>query len=53
MRTLSCGPYTVDLFTEAYSQNVFYAVMDQAEAQAVWPLLKEPKPALAAISGVD
>ena len=30
-----------------------YAVMDQAEAQAVWSMLKEPKPALAAVSGVD
>ena len=27
--------------------------MDQDEAQAVWSMLKEPKPALAAISGVD
>ena len=27
--------------------------MDQAEAQAVWSMLKEPKPALAAISGAD
>ena len=53
MQTLNCGPYTVDLFTEANSQTVVYAVMDQAEAQAVWPLLREPKPALAAISGVD
>ena len=53
MRTLSCGPYTVELFMETDSQTVVYAVMDQAEAQAVWPLLKEPKPALAAISGVD
>ena len=53
VRTLSCGPYTVDLFTVADSQTVVYAVMDREEAQAVWPLLKEPKPALAAVSGVD
>ena len=53
MRTLSCGPYTVDLFAAANSQTVVYAVMDQAEAQAVWSMLKEPRPALAAISGVD
>ena len=53
MRTLHCGPYTVELFTAAESQTVVYAVMDQADAQAVWPLLKEPRPALAAISGVD
>ena len=38
---------------EADSQTVVYAVMDREEAQAVWPLLKEPKPALAAVSGVD
>ena len=53
MRTLHCGPYTVDLFAAENSQNVVYAVMDQEEAQAVWSMLKEPKPALAAISGVD
>ena len=53
VRTLSCGPYTVDLFTEANSQTVVYTVMDQADAQAVWPMLKEPRPALAAVSGVD
>ena len=50
---MSCSPYTVDLFTEANSQTVVYAVMDQAEAQAVWSMLKEPKPALAAVSGAD
>ena len=53
MRTLSCGPYTVDLFTEADSQAVVYAVIDREEAQAVWSMLKEPRPTLAAISGVD
>lgn len=53
VRTLNCGPYTVDLFTAADSQPVVYAVMDQAEAQAVWSMLREPKPALAAVSGVD
>ena len=53
VRTLNCGPYTVDLFAEVNSQTVVYVVMDQDEAQAVWPMLKEPKPALAAISGVD
>ena len=51
MRTLRCGPYTVELFTETDCQTVVYAVMDQTEAQAVWSLLREPKPALAAISG--
>ena len=53
VRTLNCGPYTVELFTAVEGQTVVYAVMDQAEAQAVWSMLKEPKPALAAISGVD
>ena len=53
VRTLNCGPYTVDLFAAANSQTVVYAVMDQADAQAVWSMLKKPKPALAAISGVD
>ena len=53
VRTLNCGPYTVELFTAAESQTVVYAVMDQDEAQAVWSVLREPKPALAAISGVD
>ena len=53
VQTLHCGPYTIDLFTAVNSQTVVYAVMDQAEAQAVWAVLKEPKPALAAVSGVD
>ena len=53
VRALHCGPYTVDLFAAGNSQTVVYAVMDQAEAQAVWSMLKEPKPALAVISGVD
>ena len=51
--TLHCGPYTLNLFTETDSQNVVYAVMDQAEARAVWSILEEPRPALAAFSGVD
>ena len=53
VRTLRCGPYTVELFTEADSQTVVYAVMGQAEARAVWSMLKEPRPALATVSGVD
>ena len=53
VRTLHCGPYTVDLFAAIRSQNMVYAVMDQDEAQAVWSMLREPKPALAAVSGVD
>ena len=53
MRTLSCGPYTIKLFMETDSQAVVYAVMDHDVAQAVWSMLEEPKPALAAISSVD
>ena len=53
VRTLNCGPYTVDLFAAVNSQTVVYAVMDQEEARAVWSMLREPKPALAAISGAD
>ena len=53
VRTLHCGPYTIDLFTAVNSQTVVYAVMDQAEARAVWSMLKEPRPALAAVSGVE
>ena len=53
MRTLHCGPYTVDLFAAGNSQTVVYAVMDHDVAQAVWSMLEEPKPALAAISSVD
>ena len=33
MRTLNCGPYTVNLFAEDNSQTVVYAVMDREEAQ--------------------
>lgn len=50
---MNCGPYIIDLFTAGNSQTVVYAVMDQADAQAVWSMLKDPKPALAAVSGVD
>lgn len=53
MQILNCGPYTVSLFTAKTSQNIVYTVMDSEEAQAVWAMLEEPKPALAAISGVD
>lgn len=53
VRTLDCGPYTVELSASVSSQHIVYTVMDLTEAQAVWPLLKEPKPALAAISGAD
>lgn len=47
------GPYTVSLLAEESSQDIVYAVMDGEDAEAVWRLLKAPRPALAAISGVD
>lgn len=53
METLKCGAYTVSLFAEDESRTVVYAVMDGEEAGALWPLLKGPRPVLAAISGVD
>lgn len=53
METLSCGPYTVNLFAAGTSKTVVYIVMGQEDAQTVWAMLEEPKPALAAVSGVD
>lgn len=53
METLSCGPYTVSLFADGISKTIVYIVMGQEDAQTVWAMLEEPKPALAAISGVD
>lgn len=53
METLSCGPYTVNLFAAGTGKTIVYIVMGQEDAQTVWAMLGEPKPALAAISGVD
>lgn len=53
MRIWKHGPYTVSLLAEEVSENIVYAVMDREDAEAVWRLLKAPRPALAAISGVD
>ena len=53
MRILNCGPYTVNLFTAGSSKAIVYIVMGQEDAQTVWAMLEEPRPALAAISGVD
>lgn len=53
MRILNYGPYTVNLFAAGTSRTIVYIVMGQEDAQTVWAMLKEPKPALAAISGVD
>lgn len=53
VQNLSCSPYTVDLFATGTSKNIVYIVTEQEDAQAVWAMLEEPKPALAVISGVD
>ena len=53
VRILNCGPYTVNLFTAGSSKAIVYIVMGQEDAQTVWAMLEEPRPALAAISGVD
>ena len=53
MQSLQCGPYAVNLFTGEAGGRVVYTVMDEEDARAVWPLLQEPRPALAAVSGVD
>lgn len=53
VQILNCGPYTVSLFLSGTSQNIVYSVMDHEDVQTVWAMLEEPKPALAAISGVD
>lgn len=53
VQILNCGPYTVSLFADGISKTIVYIVMGQEDAQTVWAMLEEPKPALAAISGVD
>lgn len=53
VQILNCGPYTVSLFAAGTSRTIVYIVMGQEDAQTVWAMLEEPKPALAAISGVD
>ena len=53
VQNLNCGPYTVDLFATGTSKNIVYIVMGQEDAQTVWAMLEEPKPVLAAVSGVD
>ncbi len=53
METLSCGPYTVNLFSEESSRSVVYAMLDGEDAAEVWNLMKRPRPALAAVSGMD
>ena len=53
VQNLNCGPYNVDLFATGTSKNIVYIVMEQEDVQAVWAMLEEPKPVLAAVSGVD
>lgn len=53
METLKCGLYTVNLFSEEGSQSVVYAMLDGEDAAEIWQLLEKPRPALAAVSGVD
>ena len=53
MRTLTYGPYTIELYMEESSQSIVYAVMDGQCAEDTWRLLNGHKLALAAISGVD
>ena len=53
MKTLTYGPYTIELFTAENCRGVIYAVMDQQDAKETWPLLNGHNLALAAISGVD
>ena len=53
MRTLTCGPYTIELFVAESVCGIVYAVMDHQSAEEVWCLLKGRGLALAVISGVD
>lgn len=53
MRTLTCGPYTIELFVTESVCGIVYAVMDHQSAEEIWCLLKGQGLALAAISGVD
>jgi len=53
MQVMNCGPYTISLFTGKLSRSIVYAAMDGEDAEAVWAMLKEPRPVLVAISGVD
>lgn len=53
MKTLTYGPYTIELFTEEACRGIIYAVMDQQGIKETWHLLEGHGLALAAISGVD
>lgn len=53
MRTLTCCPYTIELFVAESVCGIVYAVMDHQSTEEIWCLLKGQDLALAAISGVD
>ena len=53
MQTVNYGPYTISPFVGETSRDVVYAIMDESDAKEVWAALDEPKPTLAAVSGVD
>ena len=53
MKTLTYGPYTIELFAEETCRGIIYAVMDQQDAKEIWLLLEGHSLGLAAISGVD
>lgn len=52
-QTLTIGPYTVRLLAHNAPQAVVYCPQSAEEALALYDLLPAPKPALAAIDGLD
>lgn len=50
---MELSPYTVRLFQAPDSRNLVYCPLSPREAEEVWRLLPEPRPALAAVSGMD
>jgi len=40
MMTLTCGPYTIELFEAESVCGIVYAVMDHQSAEGIWCLLK-------------
>lgn len=50
---LSFGPYTVRLLSEAGGQAIVYCPQSAKEALPLYDLLPAPRPALAAIDGID
>ena len=50
---LSFGPYTVRLLSEAGGQAIVYCPQSAKEALPLYDLLPAPRPALAAIDGIE